>query len=798
MKRVNLLILPVILCLSVLSLDFADAANQEKPNIICILADDIGLSDISCYGGDHTPTPNIDSLAKEGLRFSACYSTPFCGPSRCQLLTGRYPFRTGRISNSSGDLPRPGTEIMIPAVMKQAGYATTCVGKWGQVGGKAPLWGFDESLSFAPSGYYWTGGKQGKKKTEDNAYMPDKTHKFIVDFITKHREQPFFLYYPMVHVHNAIGPTPDSRPNSTAKIGSAEFHADNIRYMDKLVGQLVSELDRLKLRDKTLILFAGDNGSDSQAKDTPSTLHGRKINGKKGTLLEGGSRVPLIANCPGIVPKGKVNDDLIDFSDLFATFAGLAGAKLPEGVKLDSRSFAPQLKGEKGTPREWVFVQLGKGWYARDARYKLTHDGKLFDLKDAPFVETPVAAGAGDAGASDSRKRLQAVLDELKPVGGADMEIDAAYPGGNIVFERIEGDRVYLHQDLRNTPIWWFYWNYRVRGAAGRTLVFHFTNRKVIDLHGPAVSLDEGATWSWLGSKSVSGASFSYPFGPDAGSVRFCYAIPYQEADLARFLSTYTNNPHLKVETLCQTRKGRNVERLRLGKLDGEPQYRVVLTCRHHACEMMASWTFEGVLAAILADDDLGRWFQENVEVAAIPFMDKDGVEEGDQGKRRGPHDHAEDYAGDPIYPSVQALKEFLPEWAEGKLRIAIDMHNPYIHDSNLHWVLVPDEPYLSNTRTFLDLLEKVRQGPLSYSPKNEWVWQPTAPPIGTKPFGWFATLPGVMVPTALELPYSTAGGKQVTPDNARVLGRDIARAMRAYLTKSVASPFREMIEAGE
>ncbi|MCX6997110.1 MAG: sulfatase-like hydrolase/transferase [Kiritimatiellaeota bacterium] len=411
MKWVNLLILPVILGLSVIGFDVADAANQEKPNIVFILADDIGLSDISCYGGDHTPTPNIDSLAKDGLRFGACYAAPLCGPSRCQLLTGRYPFRTGRTGNHSKG-PEPGTEIMIPAMMKQAGYATACVGKWGQVGGKASQWGFDESL--IGGGNYWKSGKQG-----NSGYLPDAMHKFIVDFITRHRDKPFLLYYPMVHVHGPIGPTPDSKPDSVAKIGSAEFYADNIRYMDKLVGQLVTELDRLKLRDKTLIVFAGDNGSDSQAKDTPSTLRGRKISGRKGTLLEGGSRVPLIANWPGVAPKGRVNDDLVDFSDMFATFAELAGAKLPEGVKLDSRSFAPQLKGEVGTPREWVFVQLGKDWYARDARYKLTHDGQLFDLKDAPFVETPVKAGDGDAGASDSRKRLQAVLDELKPVGGA-------------------------------------------------------------------------------------------------------------------------------------------------------------------------------------------------------------------------------------------------------------------------------------------------------------------------------------------------------------------------------------------
>jgi len=377
------------------------------------------------------------------------------------------------------------------------------------------------------------------------------------------------------------------------------------------------------------------------------------------------------------------------------------------------------------------------------------------------------------------------------PRAAAEITIDADYPGGNIVFERIEGDHVYLHQELRDTPIWWFYWNFRVTGAAGRDLTFHFTNGDVIDLQGPAMSLDEGGTWEWLGSGSVSGASFSHTFGAEADSVRFCYAIPYQEADLAEFLAGHEGHPHLAEEVLCRDRSGRIVERLRLGKLDGEPQHRVALTCRHHSCEMMSSWVLEGILAAILADDDDGRWFQQNVEVVAVPFMDKDGVEDGDQGKARAPHDHNEDYAGEPLYPTVCALKNFLPGWSQGKLRIALDLHCPYIHWPDIYWVLVPDEPYQANTRAFLTLLADIQEGPLTYtySPANTVVWPPTSPPIGTKNFGWSMTLPGMEVPTSLELPYSTNAGVPVTPDNARAFGRDIARAIREYLIVSVPPP---------
>ena len=135
-------------------------------------------------------------------------------------------------------------------------------------------------------------------------------------------------------------------------------------------------------------------------------------------MLEGGSRVPLIVNWPGTTPAGKVNNDLTDFSDFFATFAELAGAKLPEGVKLDSRSFAPQIRGQKGSPREWVYVELNGRSYARDARYKLRANGQLLDLSQAPFKEIPVASDTTDSGAIAARKALRLVLDEHKAAPG--------------------------------------------------------------------------------------------------------------------------------------------------------------------------------------------------------------------------------------------------------------------------------------------------------------------------------------------------------------------------------------------
>lgn len=397
----------ILIVLSGLLLNRLGAEDKAKPNIIMILSDDVGLGDVHFSGGRYN-TPHIDALAKNGINFPLCYSTPLCGPSRCQLLTGRYPFRTGLISNQSDKALADHKEIMIQNVMKKAGYATGCVGKWGQMPFGPADWGFDESLSYHGSGRYWNqqtetyveNGKQ--KKLADGEYLPDLMQKFISTFLEKHKSEPFFLYYPMTHIHGPIVKTPDSKPGD-------DLYAKNIEYMDKLVGQLMDELDKQKLRENTIVIFTGDNGT---ARFGDGEVDGKEESGKKASMLEGGSRVPLAVSWPGHTPAGTTCKDLIDFSDFFATFAELGGAQLPEGVKLDSHSFAAQIKGEKGTPREWAYVELNGNSYARDARYKLTNHGELFDLIDAPFKEVPVPADTAIEGAITSRKTLQAILDE--------------------------------------------------------------------------------------------------------------------------------------------------------------------------------------------------------------------------------------------------------------------------------------------------------------------------------------------------------------------------------------------------
>jgi arylsulfatase A-like enzyme len=417
------LILAVIWLMPTTSLTAQEPkAGGHKPNIIFILSDDVGIDGIGCYGSDEFKhhTPHIDALAHSGVRFEQCYSTPLCGPSRCLLLTGRYGFRTGGLNNNSWRPGGPGAvaehEHPIARLLKEHGYATCHTGKWRQIGETPKDWGFDEYCTDpTAAGWYWKKNynQNGQMVRHDQEmYCPDVVHHFAIDFIQRHQHHPFFIYYATHLVHLPMERTPDSKPHVTAK---KALYLDNMAYMDKQVGLIVKELERLKLRENTLIVFSGDNGTVGEF---ISPMGGRIINGHKGQLLEGGSRVPLIANWKGVTPEGKVLKDLVDFSDLYATFAQVAGAPLPKHLIFDSHSFAPQLHGHAGKPRDWVFVQLGHHWYVRSQDWKLTDSGELFDMKDVPFVEKPVPVGAGGPAAHAAREKLEKVLHTLNPAGG--------------------------------------------------------------------------------------------------------------------------------------------------------------------------------------------------------------------------------------------------------------------------------------------------------------------------------------------------------------------------------------------
>jgi arylsulfatase A len=409
------------LCLALLPIPSAAAAPTAaaKPNLLFILADDYGIGEVGCYGADHYRTPNLDALARSGTRYTHAYTISLCGPSRAQILTGRYGFRTGGSNQDAVGEISPQRETLIPTVLKPAGYVSTMIGKWSQFSRQPSDFGFDEYLRYAGSGAYWN--TQEKVRTyvvngetrplRDREYLPDLMHRHLVDFMTRHRDRPFYVHYSLSHVHGDILPTPDSAPDSQ------DHYADNVRYMDKLVGQLLAELDRLGLRERTLVVFCGDNGTGNGRAER-ATIGGRRLAGAKGSVLDGGGRVPLLVSWPGVVPAGRISADLVDSSDFLPTFAALAGAPLPANLVLDGRNQAAQFRGEAPGPRTWVFHQLARNWYVREAGWKLNQAGELFDMSDAPFVEQLVPAGSETPAALAARRRLAAALAELNPAGG--------------------------------------------------------------------------------------------------------------------------------------------------------------------------------------------------------------------------------------------------------------------------------------------------------------------------------------------------------------------------------------------
>lgn len=439
----------------------SSGATSKKPNIVFILADDLGFAEISANRADNYKTPNIDALAQNGVRFNHFYTAPLCGPSRALILTGRYGFRSGAVTQDAcGTMIRTGekAEIMAPTVLRKVGYATAMIGKWGQIlpSGNAAEWGFEHMMSFKASGIYWNkaaagswvkkyalaGDKEGdggvranpgpyninqkQLAMADTDYMPDLMHANAVEFINENKEKPFFLYYSLSNVHSQHLPTPDSAPPDMSTDAATRYnqvYADNINYMDKLVGKLVAELERLKLRENTVIMFMGDNGTGKHNADR-ATIGGRRLVGQKGGMEEGGGLVPFIVNWPGVGPAGSMNENMADASDLLPTFAEIAGAQVPEDRVIDGKSLVPQLKGESKSPRSWAFTQLGSNWHVREAGWKLNQAGQLFDMKNAPFEEIPVPADSKDEGAVAAKKRLSSALSELNPAGGVKGEGD--------------------------------------------------------------------------------------------------------------------------------------------------------------------------------------------------------------------------------------------------------------------------------------------------------------------------------------------------------------------------------------
>lgn len=381
--------------------NLTSAGSTGKPNVILIMADDFGFECITANGGQSYRTPNIDRLAATGMRFENCYVQPLCTPTRVQLMTGQYNVRN--YVEFGYMLPESRT---FANLFHDAGYATAMCGKW-QLGTEPSLpkrWGFDEhclwQFTRRPERYRNAGleiNGQAKDFTKGE-YGPDIVSDYALDFITRHRDRPFLLYYPMMLTHDPFVPTPDSsdyNDESVKRNGrDVKYFGGMVNYTDKLVGKLISKLEELKLRENTLVIFLGDNGTHPTV---TSQWRGKPYAGGKGKQTGNGSHVPLIVSWPKTIPAGVVKSDLVDSTDFLPTMCDAAGIKVPKPLTTDGKSFWPQLRGETGSPRAWTYSwyaprnQELKFEFAQDVKFKLYRDGsfveKLSDQEEQPLTE---------------------------------------------------------------------------------------------------------------------------------------------------------------------------------------------------------------------------------------------------------------------------------------------------------------------------------------------------------------------------------------------------------------------------
>lgn len=364
--------------------------------------------------------------------------------------------------------------------------------------------------------------------------------------------------------------------------------------------------------------------------------------------------------------------------------------------------------------------------------------------------------------------------------------LDAGFPGGNLLVDAAQGDTFTVRQDLRDTQGHWFYWYFRVLGGNGRRLTFEFNDRNAIGVHGPAVSHDAGQTWAWAGAEAVTATTFSYDMPADASDVRFAMGVPYVRSDLDRWLNRHDAHGGLRMETLCESRSGHEVPLLSIGP--GGAEHGVVLTCRHHCCEAMASYVLEGVMDQILADP----WWAEHAHVRVIPLVDYDGVQAGDQGKNRSPHDHNRDYNERPIYPETRAIRELVQAWPGGRPDVWLDLHCPWIRGTDCNQMIYQvgsrHPGVWSAQQRFGQLLQRAQHNAtLPYHAQDDLpygqLWNVDDNENGfCKSTRWAAEQAGIGLASTLEIPYADVHGQQILPDTARELGRNTTHALAAYL----------------
>lgn len=367
------------------------------------------------------------------------------------------------------------------------------------------------------------------------------------------------------------------------------------------------------------------------------------------------------------------------------------------------------------------------------------------------------------------------------------------FPGGNILVDSIRNNTIFIRPDLRDTGQDWFYWYFAITPQKSDSIYFRFTRPSCLTVTGPAVSTDGGKSWDWLKTGSASPDLFTY-YGKAGQEVRFSMGMPYTEENFHSFIKPYLSHPAVRVESLCTTPKGRSVEKLVIASpspAGARSRQKVLITARHHSCEMMASYVLEGIISTILSGDKQMTDLSEKAEFWIIPFIDKDGVEDGDQGKARIPRDHNRDYDGKSIYCSTGALRNTVPAWSDGKLVAAFDLHCPWIKGNlNEHIYIVgnANASIAKEQEIFAKIITRNNSGEVKYDIGKGIVpfgtaWNTAGNYTqGTSFAAWASGMEGVKLSTTFEIPYSVNNGQLLNPENLRSFGRDLAFSISRYL----------------
>jgi arylsulfatase A len=408
-------------------------AAERPPNIILVLADDLGAKELGCYGNSKHQTPHLDRMAAEGVRFETFFAMPLCTPTRVCLMTGQYGFHNGFLGMQNPAFkPLPtspqaqiGNHFTHADLLKTRGYATAQVGKW-QLSGELPtlvrdcgfdeycMWAYDHNLPVGVThpAHEKAGGNACRfwhpsivqngeyRPTQPDDYGPDLFNEFVLDFARRHKEQPFFVYYTSVLTHGPQLETPDpARPGARRP---AEFKSC-LEYLDHLMGRLLAGLQAEGLDENTLVIFVGDNGTGGDG---------------KGTTTELGARVPCIVRGPG-VQRGLVSRAVGDLTDIMATLAEFSGATLPADRPYDGHSLGPVLRGEAAKHRDWAYSHLDDGRVLRDERWLLEiarggQGEKFFDCGESRNGEGyKNVTDSSDPEVQAARTRFDAILASL-------------------------------------------------------------------------------------------------------------------------------------------------------------------------------------------------------------------------------------------------------------------------------------------------------------------------------------------------------------------------------------------------